>query len=172
MQNLRQPSQGKDFFKGTVMIISLLLFVKMCGDCGKPDTSVDSTQVTSTPTYTPPTYQTNTGEETKKNEPATTGKYEHRLVEAKMDEMMKHFEENCLTGFTGYYYPLERYVKNMLDDPDSYEYVKEFYYIEDAMQYVEVTLTYRCKNAFGGKVTNTITGKVGRNCEFLGILTR
>lgn len=65
--------------------------------------------------------------------------------------------ERQFSPFDGSHSKLEDYIIRRMNDPDSYEHLRTTY--EDHDIYVLVETTFRGKNAFGGKVINTIRAK-------------
>ncbi len=63
---------------------------------------------------------------------------------------------------------LERFVKNAMHDPDSYEHAKTVYW--EGKDHLVVDMTYRGKNGFGGVVKNFIMVKVSLDGRILEIL--
>lgn len=66
--------------------------------------------------------------------------------------------ENQFSGWDGSNRPLEKLIKNSMNDPDSYDHVKTVYW--DQKDYLIVKTTFRGKNAFGGLVLNSVKAKI------------
>jgi hypothetical protein len=83
------------------------------------------------------------------------------------DQQVEDFKKN-LSGWDGSCLKLVRYVKNDLNDPDSFEHVDTgFWIIKD---HAVVIMKYRAKNAFGALIVTSIKAKVGLNGEVLEII--
>ena len=72
------------------------------------------------------------------------------------------------SGWDGSHRGLEGYVKDHMNDPDSYKHVETEYW--DRKDHLIVKTTFRGKNAFGGTVTNTIMAKVDMNGNVIEII--
>ncbi len=68
------------------------------------------------------------------------------------------FEEYCLSSWDGSHIELKRLVEDNMNDPESFEHVETVYRLYSG--YGVVTMQFRGKNAFGGKVLNSVTAKV------------
>ncbi len=55
-----------------------------------------------------------------------------------------------------------------MNDPDSYEHVETVYW--DMTDYVVVQTTYSGKNAFGGRVKNSVKAKADNNGNIIEII--
>lgn len=53
---------------------------------------------------------------------------------------------------------LIKYVRNRMNDPESFQHVQTLYV--DRGEYLQVSMKYRGKNAFGGTVTESVQAKV------------
>lgn len=62
------------------------------------------------------------------------------------------------SAWDGSHIELEKYVKQSMNDPDSYEHIESAWI--DNGSTITVTLKFRGANAFGGKVVNTVV------CDF------
>jgi hypothetical protein len=65
---------------------------------------------------------------------------------------------------------LERYIKNQMNDPDSYDHVETRY--EDKRKYILVQTTFRGKNSLGVKVIEVVTAKVDLDGEIISIINQ
>lgn len=66
--------------------------------------------------------------------------------------------ERQFSPWDGSNYSLERFIKNSMNDPDSFQHVNTVYW--DKGTYLIVETTYRGKNAFGGLVKNFVKAKI------------
>lgn len=66
--------------------------------------------------------------------------------------------EKQFSAWDGAHTNLERYIKKNMNDPDSYEHIETNYW--DMKDHLVVMTKFRGKNAFGGKVINTVKAKV------------
>jgi uncharacterized protein YhaN len=85
-------------------------------------------------------------------------------LKARTEEIEKSF-----SGWDGSHTGLVKYVKNNLNDADSFEHVETKYF--DLGDYLIVNMRYRAKNAFGAKVLGFIKAKVDLNGNVLEIIT-
>ena len=76
--------------------------------------------------------------------------------------------EKQFSPWDGSHKQLERYIKTIMNDPDSYDHVETVYW--DRGDFLIIKTTFRGNNAFGGKVINSIRAKVSLNGEVLEIL--
>lgn len=72
----------------------------------------------------------------------------------------------CFSAWDGAHMKLERWVKNTMNDPDSYEHIETRYV--DNTTTIGIIMKFRGKNAFGGKVVTTVIAQCGNNCEIIG----
>jgi hypothetical protein len=80
----------------------------------------------------------------------------------KQEELNKNREETIKRQFSswdGSHRTLTKFIKDNMNDPDSYEHI-ETRYRDDGNSIIVIT-RFRGANAFGGKVINTITARVG-----------
>lgn len=76
--------------------------------------------------------------------------------------------ESQFSPFSGAHRGLERYIKQRLNDPDSYDHVETRYF--DMGNYLKVFTTYRAKNGFGGLVKTITQAKVSLTGQVLEIV--
>jgi hypothetical protein len=96
-------------------------------------------------------------------EKETAGKY---LKKLKNDR--KELVESQLSGWDGSHPGLTKMIKKNMNDPDSYEHVETKY--RDEGQSIFIITKFRGKNAFGGKVMNTISARVDFNGNVIEIV--
>ena len=77
------------------------------------------------------------------------------------------FKENCYNPVDGSCYAVVHYVKQNMNDPESFQHSETQYSYNDSC--IEVLMKFRGNNAFGGKVINYVKAKVSRDCELLEI---
>ncbi|MEX2411679.1 MAG: hypothetical protein WD607_10000 [Candidatus Paceibacterota bacterium] len=78
--------------------------------------------------------------------------------------------EDQFSAWDGSHRKLEKYIKENMHDPDSYEHVETRY--SDNDNYLYVITTFRGNNAFGGKVKNSVSARVSiENGDILEILS-
>ncbi|HUM52138.1 MAG TPA: hypothetical protein PK431_09995 [Chitinophagales bacterium] len=108
------------------------------------------------------------------------------LVKAKqdsLDQIQKEIEqvaenakgrkekiEKLFSPWDGSHIELTRYIKKNMNDPDSYEHIETRF--GDQGDYILVVTKFRGKNAFGGKVINTVTAKVDFDGNVLEIVSQ
>jgi len=83
-------------------------------------------------------------------------------------ESRKEKIEKQFSAVDGSHRNLTKYIKDTMNDPESYEHVKTVY--QDKGDYLIVSTTYKGKNLFGGSVKNTIKAKVSLDGDILEIL--
>lgn len=76
--------------------------------------------------------------------------------------------ESQFSSWDGSHINLTKYIKNSMNDPDSYEHVETTF--TDLGDHILVLTTFRGKNAFGGVVTNYIKAEVDINGNVTKIL--
>lgn len=76
--------------------------------------------------------------------------------------------EKQFSSWDGAHRNLEKYIKDHMNDPDSYEHVETKYW--DLKDHLVVLTTFRGKNAFGGKVINTVKAKVDLDGNVIEII--
>jgi hypothetical protein len=84
------------------------------------------------------------------------------------DKMFTEFKENCINDLYGSCGALERYTKERLKDPDSFEHISTSGIQEK--DFTILTMKYRAKNSFNGFTIGIIKAKVNGDCEILKIL--
>jgi len=97
-----------------------------------------------------------------------TKKQAEKEAKEKAAEARKKKIESSFSGWDGSHRGLETYIKNSMDDPDSYEHVETRY--GDKGSYLIVVTTFRGKNKFGGVVKQTVSAKVSLDGQVLQIL--
>lgn len=75
-----------------------------------------------------------------------------------LNKNRKETIEKQFSAYDGSHRGLEKYIKDNMNDPDSYDHIETRFL--DKGDYILVMTKFRGKNAFGGKVINTITAKV------------
>ncbi len=92
-----------------------------------------------------------------------------RLLEKQKEEYNKRckdFEKKCLSPWDGSNIKLKRYVKERMNDPESFEHIKTSYRL--FTDYAVLTMRFRGKNAFNALVTNKVVAKINlENCEVI-----
>mgnify|MGYP001168860664 CR=1 FL=1 len=83
-------------------------------------------------------------------------------------EARKKKIESQFSAWDGSHYNLERFIKNAMNDPDSYEHAETVYW--DQGDHIVVRTIYRGKNTFGGVVKNFVKAKVSLDGHVLQIL--
>lgn len=86
----------------------------------------------------------------------------------KLKEIRKKQIEKQFHFWDGSHRNLEWHIKEIMNDPDSYEHVVTTYW--DKGDHLVVTTTFRGKNAFGGVVKNSITAIVSLNGDIIQII--
>ena len=112
------------------------------------------------------------------NEPltqqTTTVKSEVKKPKQKTaEELKKERQEKfdtCFNAWNGSHIRLTDYIKEVMNDPDSYDHDETTY--RDFQSYLIVTTSFRGKNAFGGVVKNEISAKVtaDNQCKIIEII--
>ena len=80
-------------------------------------------------------------------------------------------QDRIASGFSawdGSHRKLERAIKKVMNDPDSYDHVETLYW--DQGDYLIVKTTFRGKNAFGGKVLNWVKAKCDLDGNVIQVL--
>lgn len=90
-------------------------------------------------------------------------KQKKMAAEARREKIERQF-----SGWDGSHRNLTRFIKESMNDPDSYEHVKTVYW--DRGDHLRVRTTFRGKNAFGGLIKNTVLAKVSLDGQILQIL--
>lgn len=95
---------------------------------------------------------------------------EENRLEAERKEQTKR-AKLVESQFTyGRHIGLEIFIKDNMNDPKSFEHIETRY--RDEGNYIFVSKKFRGKNAFGGKVINTVTAKVGFNDNVIEIISQ
>lgn len=76
--------------------------------------------------------------------------------------------ESQFSAWDGSHRALERYIKDHLKDPDSYEHIKTTY-IENADKTLTIYTKYRAKNSFGGYVIESAIATATINGELITV---
>lgn len=72
----------------------------------------------------------------------------------------------CFSAWDGAHMNLERWVKDHINDPGSYEHVETRY--TDTGGNINLVLRFRAKNGFGGVVQGVATAVCDDNCNLIG----
>jgi hypothetical protein len=80
----------------------------------------------------------------------------------------KEYVEKYFSKWSGSHRGVEKYIKDNMNDPDSYEHVKTTYL--ESPEYLVVTTKYRGKNKFGGLVLQDNIFKVNYEGKVLEVL--
>ncbi len=82
-------------------------------------------------------------------------KYQQSLTQAQKDSIAKQEKVNkSFSAWDGSHNNLVKYVKDRMNDPNSFEHVSTKYWIIG--ETIVVLMVYRGKNAFGGVITENI----------------
>lgn len=85
-------------------------------------------------------------------------------------ETEAHFKKECLSNCGDCsFIPLRMYVEKSLEDPESFELVETAHAYEPKSGMIATSIKYRCKNSFGGRVTNRAYALVDENCEMVKV---
>lgn len=74
--------------------------------------------------------------------------------------------KECFSTWDGSHIKLEKWVKDNMNDPDSYEHIESRY--DDNGATITIYLKFRGKNAFGGKVVNMAIAETTVGCDLIG----
>ena len=80
-------------------------------------------------------------------------------------------QEKIKSGFSSYdgsHYELTKYIKDQMNDDDSYEHIETTYI--DKGDFILLQTRFKGKNAFGGIVKNNIQAKADTNGNLIEIL--
>ncbi|MDR3678891.1 MAG: hypothetical protein P4L41_02920 [Flavipsychrobacter sp.] len=88
-------------------------------------------------------------------------------VEA-LKNMNANFAKHCMSDWNGSCPGVVAYVKDRMNDPNSFEHVETGLY--NSGVYTLVVMRYRGTNAFGATVTNYIKAKVNSNCQVVEVV--
>jgi len=98
--------------------------------------------------------------------------YSRKLKEQQEKERLARERQKRIksqfSAWNGAHRNLEKVIKKLMNDPDSYKHVETVYW--DMGDYLIVQTTFRGKNAFGGIVTNSVKAKVDLDGNVLQIL--
>lgn len=86
------------------------------------------------------------------------------------EEESKRREEiisNCFSAWDGSNIELTKFIKESMNDPDSYEHIQTTY--QDINNEIIIHTTFRGKNAFGGVVKQSISATISLNCNIIEI---
>jgi len=148
---LNKWNKLKKWQKVLIVIGILALLGGILGDKEKPTTST-ANNIPISSTMSPSPVPTLTPEQ----------------KEAKEKEARKNKIDSQFSGYDGSHHNLERFIKQSMNDPDSYEHVSTRYW--DQGENIVIVTSFRGTNAFGGKVVNTIKVKANLEGEILEIL--
>lgn len=86
----------------------------------------------------------------------------------KLKKDRKKLVESQLSSLDGSHPGLTKLIKENMNDPDSYEHVETRY--RDEGESIFIVTKFRGKNAFGGKVLNTISARVDFNGNVIEVV--
>ena len=90
-------------------------------------------------------------------------KEKQRLADERNERIQSQF-----SSWNGSHRNLQKFIKNSMNDPDSYKHDKTVYW--DMGDHLVVLTTFRGKNAFGGVVRNSVKAKVGLDGRIIKII--
>lgn len=91
-----------------------------------------------------------------------------RKKQEELNKNRKKTIEKQFSAWNGSHRNLTKVIKKSMNDPDSYEHVETKYW--DMGDHLVVLTTFRGKNAFGGKVKNSVKAKIALNGQVLEIM--
>jgi hypothetical protein len=80
------------------------------------------------------------------------------------------FKDNYLSGWDGSFAALVKYVKDNMNDPDSFEHIETVFWNNG--DHVVVIMKFRGKNAFDAKVVNIIKANVSWDGKIISIINQ
>ncbi len=83
------------------------------------------------------------------------------------DKRKKEMISECISDWEGSGIELTTYIKENMNDPDSYQHIKSSHYYKNGKLYV--TTEFRGKNAFGGVVKEILSVAVDFNCNVVEV---
>lgn len=90
-----------------------------------------------------------------------------RNLEA-LKQRQNEFEERCMSSWDDSHIELVKYIKKNINDPESFEHVETSYGLQK--DYAIIVMQFRCRNAFGGLVLNSVKATVSLDdCSVLSI---
>jgi hypothetical protein len=99
-----------------------------------------------------------------------------KSLQTKLDEqsqakkaLSEKFKEDCISPWDGSCKVLVDYVKNSMNDPESFEHVETGFW--NMNTHAVVLMKFRGKNAFGGKVLNAIKAEISWDCKVINVLS-
>lgn len=94
------------------------------------------------------------------------------LTEAQKEKKRIEQYETCFSEWDGSHKNLRDFIKDNMNDPDSYEHVETTY--QDMVTVLIVQTTFRGNNQFGALVKNTVKARVSADdqCTILKILSQ
>ena len=95
---------------------------------------------------------------------------EERKKQLELQKNKEKLIENQFSSWDGSHRNLERFIKDNMNDPDSYDHIETRY--RDEGNSLVVITKFRGANAFGGKVINTITARVDLEGNVLEIISQ
>lgn len=84
------------------------------------------------------------------------------------DEIRKERIERAFSPWDGSHRNLERFIKESMNDPSSYDHIKTVYW--DNGSYLVIKTDFRGKNAFGGIVKNWVRAKADLDGNIIEII--
>jgi len=94
--------------------------------------------------------------------------WQEQLSDLRATKKRRDDIEEQFSAWDGSHRALTKYVKEQMNDPDSFEHVETKYW--DMKDHLIVSMTFRGKNAFGGTVKNIVKAKVSLDGKQLTIL--
>ena len=88
------------------------------------------------------------------------------------EQRIKRIEE-CFNPWDGSHVELTKMIKESMNDPDSYEHIQTTYtdigLYSDVNDRINIKMSFRGKNAFGGIVKQTVYAVTDLNCNIIEI---
>jgi hypothetical protein len=93
-----------------------------------------------------------------------------RIKEEELNKNRKEIVEKQFSGWDGSHRGLTKFIKESMNDPDSYEHMETRF--RDDKSSIFVITKFRGKNAFGGKIINTVSARVDFEGNVIEIISQ
>jgi hypothetical protein len=152
--------------KRYALIIILVVFGQIVGSGSRKSKNQNRGNENDTVTTTP-IANTKEDQPIERDSSISTTKLDSSAITESTEERQKRIEKQ-FSPWDGSHMKLVWYVKDNMNDPDSFEHIETSYY--DKGSFLIVIMKYRGKNMYGAKVRNYVKAKVDLDGNVLNLI--
>jgi len=150
-------------------LIAVLIFIAAINDKSfKASRSINRKKSQMEAKQQTPTTPNNSESKNETTDSIVAGQRQVAEKEAENESDRQDRIKRQFNAWNGAHMKLEFYIKENMNDPESFEHIETTYF--DKGDYLVVIMKFRGKNAFGGKVINYVRAKVDLDGNVIKIL--